>query len=175
MTERAADGLVGKLKARLPAGLCALALAAVLASGLPAAPALAQSASCNSLELHVGIEPTEEPECLRGSSNEDDFRGTWEYLQMTSGDRFIAVALERAGVRSVFYRPTIETVVATLLGDEIDDIVWGAGIEDERYDVRRFEATVGKSRELPCVGFVELGGRSTGSEVGRRFRVISAI
>jgi hypothetical protein len=130
-----------------------------------AASAAAQSVPCHSLDLQVAIEPTEPPECYGGNSGDGDFQGGWEYIQLTAGDRFIVVALERAGIRSVFYRPRLESVVEDLLGDDADSAEWGAGIDDERFDVRRFEVVVGDSQTLPCIGFVATGGRSMGSEV----------
>ncbi len=152
----------------LTAPVLSLALAALMGARIvvgTAMPAAAQSAPCSSLELEVAITPTQPPECLSGSSSDGDFSGEWEYIQMIAGDRFIAVAQERAGIRSVFYLPRLESVVPTLLGQDAESVGWGTGISDERFTVRRFEVAVDDGSALPCAGFVATGGASMGSEV----------
>ena len=137
-------------------------LAATVAS--LATPAVAQTKACHSLELQVAIESTKPPECLGGVTDEVEFRGEWEYIQITDDDRFIAVAMERAGTRSAFYRPRLESAIESLISDS-DEFEWSTGVDHEDYSIRRFDVTLDNDTLLPCAGFMEMKGRSMGSEV----------
>ncbi len=143
------------------AGLLAAMAGTFVFAGV-AVPAAAQTVSCHSLELRVAINPSQPPECFAGSSDDMDFKGEWEFIRMTADDRFILVAMQRAGLRSYFYRPTLEDAVESLL-DEDDDTEWGGDIEHEVFNVRRFEVDVGTST-LPCVGFVDASGQFAGAK-----------
>ena len=140
---------------------CLALLCVWFVAGL-AAPASAQSVSCHSLELQVAITPTEPAECFAGSSDDVDFKGEWEFIQMTAGDRFILVGMQRAGLRSYFYRPTLKDAVESLL-DEDDDVDWGDDIEHDVFKVRRFEIDI-RAGTLPCVGFVDASGQFAGAK-----------
>jgi hypothetical protein len=128
-----------------------------------ATPAAAQTKACHSLELQVAIESAEPPECLGGVTDDVEFRGEWEYIQITDDDRFVAVAMQRAGTRSAFYRPRLESAVESLISDS-EDFEWGTGVDHEDFMIRRFDVTVSDA-PLPCAGFMETKGRSMGSEV----------
>lgn len=128
-----------------------------------ATPAAAQTKACHSLELQVAIESTKPPECLGGVTDDVEFRGEWEYIQITDGDRFIAVAMQRAGTRSAFYRPRLESAVESLVSDS-EDFEWGTGVDHEDFMIRRFDVTFDDT-PLPCAGFMDMKGRSMGSEV----------
>lgn len=128
-----------------------------------ATPAAAQSKACHSLELQVAIESTEPPECMGGVTDDVEFRGEWEYIQITDGDRFVAVAMQRAGTRSAFYRPRLESAVESLISDS-EGFEWGTGVDHEDFMTRRFDVTLSDS-PLPCIGFMDMKGRSMGSEV----------
>ena len=127
-------------------------------------PAVAQTKACHSLELQVAIESTKPPECLGGVTDGVEFRGEWEYIQITDDDRFIAVAMERAGTRSAFYRPRLESAIESLISDS-DEFEWSTGVDHEDYSIRRFDVTLDNDTLLPCAGFMEMKGRSMGSEV----------
>lgn len=127
-------------------------------------PALAQTKACHSLELQVAMESTKPPECLGGVTDEVEFRGEWEYIQLTDGDRFVAVAMQRAGSRSAFYRPRLESAVESLM-DGSEDFEWGTGVDHDGFMIRRFDVTIDNDSPLPCAGFMDLKGRSMGSEV----------
>lgn len=141
----------------------AVAVLAVAVSCL-AAPAAAQTKACHSLELQVAIESTKPPECLGGVTDDVEFRGEWEYIQITDDDRFIAVAMQRAGTRSAFYRPRLESVVESLINDS-EDFEWGTGVDHDDFSIRRFDVTLSNDTPLPCAGFMDMKGRSMGSEV----------
>lgn len=128
------------------------------------APAVAQTTACHGLELQVAIESTKEPECLSGVTDDVEFRGEWEYIQITDDDRFIAVAMQRAGTRSAFYRPRLESIVESMIGDS-EDFEWSTGVDHDGFAIRRFDATLDNDTQLPCAGFMDLKGRSMGSEV----------
>lgn len=128
-----------------------------------ATPAAAQTKACHSLDLEVAIESTEPPECLGGVQDGVEFRGEWEYVQITDGDRFIAVTLQRAGSRSAFYRPRLESAVESLIGDS-EEFEWGTGVDHEDFMIRRFDVSFDDT-PLPCAGFMDMKGRSMGSEV----------
>src|SRR5262249_46808578 len=129
-----------------------------------ATPAAAQSKSCHSLELQVAIESSKPPECLGGVTDDVELRGEWEFIQINDDDRFIAVVMQRAGTRSAFYRPRLESAVESLF-DDSDDFEWGAGVDHDGYTVRRFDVTFSNDAALPCAGFMDMKGRSMGSEV----------
>ena len=127
-------------------------------------PAVAQTKACHSLELQVAIESTKPPECLGGVTDGVEFRGEWEYIQITDDDRFIAVAMQRAGTRSAFYRPRLESAVESLISDT-EEFEWGTGVDHDGFSIRRFDVTFSNDTLLPCAGFMDLKGRSMGSEV----------
>jgi hypothetical protein len=141
-------------------GVIAFAIAALCF----ATPAAAQTKACHSLDLQVAIESTEEPECLGGVTDGVEFRGEWEYIQITDDDRFIAVTMQRAGTRSAFYRPRLESAVESLISDS-EDFEWSIGVDHEDFSIRRFDVTFSNDTHLPCAGFMDLKGRSMGSEV----------
>lgn len=129
-----------------------------------ASHASAGSVPCPSLDLQVAIVPTEPPECTGGSSDDGDAHGEWEYIELYVDELFVGVAKERAGVRSVFYRPTLEGFVPNIVAEDAD-IEWGDEIDDERFDVRRFDLVLDKRTTLLCVGFLDSGPSFMGSEV----------
>jgi len=145
-----------------------LALTIAFLFGLGAeAVAQSETVPCESLEIEVRLNPTQEPECLRGWTSEGDFRGTWEFVSLFSGERAVLASLERAGTHSVFYRPTLESAVEDILWSDVIDIEWSTGVNDPKFKARRFVATLDTGALLPCVGFLETrrGGSMGGSEV----------
>ena len=146
-------------------GIAAGIAAFVAGAFAVATPASAQSVPCASLDLQVEIVPTEPPECSGGSSDDGDAEGRWEYIEMYVDSMYVGIAHERAGVRSIFYRPKLEDWVPDLLGDDADKIEWGDEIADDRFDVRRFDVHRDSRTTFTCVGFLATGARSMGSEV----------
>jgi hypothetical protein len=140
------------------------AIVGLLVAGV-AGSASAQSVPCASLELQVAIVPTEPPNCTGGSSDDGDSDGKWEYVEMYVDALYIGVAHQRAGVRSIFYRPKLEEWVPDLLGEDADNVEWGDEIADERFDVRRFDIHVDSRTTYVCVGFLDTGAKVMGSEV----------
>jgi hypothetical protein len=126
---------------------------------------LAQSVPCASLELQVAIVPTEPATCIGGASDDGDSDGLWEYIELYVDAMYVGVAHQRAGVRSIFYRPKLEEWVPDLLGEDADNVEWGAEIADERFDVRRFDVNVDSRTTYVCAGFLATGAKVMGSEV----------
>ena len=130
-----------------------------------AASASAQSVPCASLELQVAIVPTEPPECSGGVSDSGDYDGLWEYIEMYVDAMYVGVAHQKAGVRTIFYRPKLEEWIPDLLGEDADNVEWGDEIADERFDVRRFDVNVDSRTTYVCVGFLATGAKVMGSDV----------
>ena len=130
-----------------------------------AGPVLAQSVPCSSLELQVAIVPTEPPTCTGGASDSGDSDGLWEYVEMYVDAMYVGVAHQKAGVRSIFYRPQLEEWIPDLLGEDADKVEWGDEIADERFDVRRFDIHHDSRTTFVCVGFLATGAKVMGSEV----------
>lgn len=129
------------------------------------ASASAQSVPCASLELQVAIVPTEPPTCTGGVSDSGDYDGLWEYVEMYVDAMYVGVAHQKAGVRTIFYRPKLEEWIPDLLGDDADKVEWGDEIADERFDVRRFDIHHDSRTIFVCVGFLDTGAKIMGSEV----------
>lgn len=130
-----------------------------------AASASAQSVPCASLELQVAIVPTEPATCIGGTSDSGDYDGLWEYIELYVDALYVGVAHQRAGVRTIFYRPKLEEWVPDLLGEDADNVEWGDEIADERFDVRRFDVHVDSRTTYVCVGFLTTGAKMMGSDV----------
>lgn len=130
-----------------------------------AAAASAQSVPCHSLEIQIAIPPTEPPECSAGSHYDGDTSSEWEYLTMYADELFVAIAKERAGLRTAFYRPKLEEFVPYLIGEDGGELEWGEEIDDDRFDVRRFDWVLDSRSTVLCVGFLDTGPSAMGSEV----------
>ena len=153
---------------RPPSRLRAIELLAAVACLLVAgwsASASAQSVPCASLELQVAIVPTEPPTCTGGASDNGDSDGSWEYVEMYVDAMYVGVAQQRAGVRSIFYRRRLEEWVPDILGEDADNVEWGDEIDDDRFDVRRFDIHVDSRTTYVCAGFLATGAKVMGSEV----------
>lgn len=126
-------------------------------------PAMAQTVPCHSIDLQVGIAQPSERTCASGTIAEDDFRSTWELVEVNGDPVYAFVIRQVGGTRSGFYRSRLEPVIESLL-EEGGDIEWAGEVEDDRFEVRRLYL-LRRGGELPCIGFQRQSGSLNGSDI----------
>lgn len=134
-----------------------LAIGIVSIPTMVAIPAAASEVSCDEIGLGLDMPSSEDAQCWKGYGGEGSFRTEWESIQLVSGDRLIAVELQRVIRRGSFYRPALEEIVKLLFWNDVVDATWGMGISHPDYTARQVELELDDGDTFPCFGFVHSG------------------